>query len=192
MSGNGKMTTKDTRALATLEDTIQKGLGTFVEVGNALAEIRERKLYRGTHKTFEDYCRERWDMSADFARKRIRASQTVAALKSNTIVSVLPATESQVRPLTTIPMEKVGEVWQQVIDEAPKGKDGRPRITAKQVEEAAAPWKGQPSDPKAKEFDHAKQMQRVYEWVSDRAEEWPEGEREPLSKILIQLSQEVL
>ena len=29
---------------------------TFYEVGKALEEIREQKLYRETHKTFEAYC----------------------------------------------------------------------------------------------------------------------------------------
>lgn len=35
---------------------------TFYEVREALREIRDRKLYRGTHATFEAYCRERWNL----------------------------------------------------------------------------------------------------------------------------------
>ncbi|MBD2509476.1 hypothetical protein H6G91_19625 [Nostoc muscorum FACHB-395] len=29
----------------------------FFEAGKALMELRDRKLYRSTHKTFEEYCR---------------------------------------------------------------------------------------------------------------------------------------
>ena len=45
--------------LAELEAIIETGTQTFVEVGNALLEIRKRRLYREQgYKTFEDYC---WD-----------------------------------------------------------------------------------------------------------------------------------
>ena len=29
----------------------------FFEAGKALAELRDRRLYRSTHKTFEEYCK---------------------------------------------------------------------------------------------------------------------------------------
>ncbi|MBD2248285.1 hypothetical protein H6G26_33490, partial [Nostoc sp. FACHB-888] len=32
----------------------------FFEAGKALMELRDRKLYRSTHKTFEEYCRDRF------------------------------------------------------------------------------------------------------------------------------------
>ncbi|WP_339382508.1 hypothetical protein [Nostoc flagelliforme] len=35
----------------------------FFEAGKALTELRDRRLYRSTHKTFEDYCRERFGFS---------------------------------------------------------------------------------------------------------------------------------
>lgn len=30
----------------------------FYEAGKALMEIRDRRLYRSTYKTFEEYCRD--------------------------------------------------------------------------------------------------------------------------------------
>jgi hypothetical protein len=45
---------------AELEEVIELGLATFITVGNALLEIRDSRLYRDTHATLEDYCRERW------------------------------------------------------------------------------------------------------------------------------------
>jgi hypothetical protein len=47
--------------LETLERVIESGLRTFVEVGEALMEIRDQRLYQDA--TFEDYCRERWGIS---------------------------------------------------------------------------------------------------------------------------------
>jgi len=55
---------EEQEALQQYEAVIEKGLQTFYEVGQALAFIREKKLYRAEYKTFEDYCRERWGISA--------------------------------------------------------------------------------------------------------------------------------
>ena len=45
-----------------LESVIQRGIGTFVEVGNALREIRDGKLYEPKYGqvSFETYCASRW------------------------------------------------------------------------------------------------------------------------------------
>jgi hypothetical protein len=43
------------------------------EAGKALAELRDRRLYRSTHKTFEQYCKDR------FGYTRIAASYKIAA-----------------------------------------------------------------------------------------------------------------
>lgn len=40
--------------------TIVEAGGQVVEAGEALREIRDSRLYRETHTTFEDYCRERF------------------------------------------------------------------------------------------------------------------------------------
>jgi hypothetical protein len=38
-----------------LNETIKAGLATFLEVGSALAEIRDRRLYRVEFETWDDY-----------------------------------------------------------------------------------------------------------------------------------------
>lgn len=47
----------------------------FVEIGLALATIRDRRLYRAEFRTFEEYCRERWGFS------RRRAYQLIACAR---------------------------------------------------------------------------------------------------------------
>jgi protein gp37 len=61
--------------LRELEIEIEHGLPSFIAVGQALGEIRTRRLYRLTHPTFEDYCRERWDMNKRYANRLILAAK---------------------------------------------------------------------------------------------------------------------
>ena len=51
-----RLTAAETDFLSQLEDTIATGLHTFREVGEALGMIRDNRLYRASHPTFEDYC----------------------------------------------------------------------------------------------------------------------------------------
>lgn len=110
------------------EAIIEKGLNTFVDVGNALAEIRDGKLYRQTHGTFEDYCQERWGFARNYANKMIAAAGVVSGL--GTIVPSLPATESQARPLTRLEPNEQIAAWQEAVETAPNGK-----VTAAHVAE---------------------------------------------------------
>lgn len=103
-----------------LEEVITQGLNTFVDVGSALLEIRDKRLYRADYSTFEDYCRERWGWARSYANKLISASEAVNNL--GTIVPKLPTTESQARPLTTLEPEDQVEAWKRVITSTPEGK----------------------------------------------------------------------
>lgn len=62
------------RSLEENEAIIERGLATFIEVGNALAEIRDNRLYRESHGTFEGYCRDRWGWNRNYANKVISAA----------------------------------------------------------------------------------------------------------------------
>lgn len=109
--------------LVTLEAVIDAGLRTFVHVGHALIEIRDNRLYRETHRVFEDYCRERWGMSSEYARLNMRAAEVISNLQQTpTIVGVLPATESQARPLTVLEPDDQREAWRITVETAPSGK----------------------------------------------------------------------
>ena len=60
MSDTEQLIPLEAEKLARHEQVIERGLATFVEVGEALSEIRDARLYRESHTTFEAYCRERW------------------------------------------------------------------------------------------------------------------------------------
>lgn len=55
-----ELTAAELGSLDGLEAIAHHGLGTYLQVGGALAEIRDRHLYRETHPSFEAYLRDRW------------------------------------------------------------------------------------------------------------------------------------
>ncbi|MHC5736256.1 hypothetical protein [Nostoc sp.] len=55
-----ELTEEEQRDRLHLERRVERA---FFEAGKALAELRDRRLYRSTHKTFEEYCRERFGHS---------------------------------------------------------------------------------------------------------------------------------
>lgn len=123
------MTDVTTTRLGELEAVIQRGLDTFVEVGAALLEIRDARLYRETHGTFEEYCQHRWGMSRRHANRTIEAAGVAGVLGP---IGPTPASESVARELTPVlreDPERVPEVWGEVVQEH------GPEPTAKQVRE---------------------------------------------------------
>jgi hypothetical protein len=116
------MTTIENTRLTELESTIEHGLQTFVEVGNALMEIRNGRLYQAQYDTFEDYCRERWVMGRSYVNKLISASEVVQNLGTIVPRNELPQTESQARPLSQLTPDQQREVWPLVLETAPNGK----------------------------------------------------------------------
>lgn len=118
--------------LAECEGIIERGLSTFVEVGNALLEIRDSRLYRESHATFEEYCKGRWGWSASRARQLIGTAGVIADLKSVTNVTLLPANEGQARELVAIEPPLRASVWERALETAPDGK-----VTAAHVRETA-------------------------------------------------------
>jgi len=134
---NTELAISEQQRLETYEATIERGLHTFVEVGKALMAIRDDpdKLYR-KFGTFEDYCRDRWGMNYHRVWELTSASEVVSNLKTLSIDNVLPTTESQARPLTSLPVEIQSEAWQEAVNTAPNGK-----ITAAHVAQVATKYK---------------------------------------------------
>lgn len=121
VNGQFALTVTEQDRLDVLEEVIEDGLQTFVDVGQALLEIRDGRLYRADYGTFENYCRDRWGFVQQHATRLIRASEAMINLKSEPIGS-LPVVESQVRPLTRLEPEQQREAWQEAVKTASNGK----------------------------------------------------------------------
>jgi hypothetical protein len=90
----------------------------FFEAGKALAELRDRRLYRSTHKTFEEYCRDRFGHS-----RRQSYLLMDAAVVFDNLVEIcdqfdhkMPTAEGQVRPLTKLEPQEQQEVWLRAVE----------------------------------------------------------------------------
>ena len=96
--------------LSRCEKIIRKGLDTFFEVGNALLIIRDQQLFSATHKSFEEYCRDKWQITSRQANRLIGAGGVVENLVRDQLVSdipvALPKNEANARPLTALSPEK--------------------------------------------------------------------------------------
>jgi hypothetical protein len=125
------------------EAIIERNLKTFIDVGNALLEIRDNRLYRDTHKTFEAYCHERWGWKRDYVNKQIRAAEVARNLgtmvpkssqvsdfkptsehldtmvsKPTQVSDFKPTSERQLRPLANLKPAAQRQIWTQAVKES--------------------------------------------------------------------------
>lgn len=124
------------------ERAIRSNFKAFLDVGERLADIRDRRLYWEEFATFESYCRTRWEMSDRRARQLIQGAEVVeeltAEMKSGTTVPILtgenlvPTTESQARELAKAPPASRLEVMREATQ------DGATKPTAEAIKEAVA------------------------------------------------------
>lgn len=102
------------------EETIAEGLGTFFDVGIALAQIRDKELYKEHYASFEEYCEARWNFRRHYANRLIKAAIVTQTLKEEGGFSALPVNEFQARALSGIGKNRLVEGWQAVLERSGK------------------------------------------------------------------------
>lgn len=122
--------------LAEYERTIRSSMETFVKVGEAIAEIRNRKLYRETHGTFEDYCRDTFGFTSGRARQLTTAANVAKEIKSVTGVT-LP-NEKTARTVAQIPSKDRADVVEAAAKDGP--------VTTARIAGEVAKRKGPPPE----------------------------------------------
>lgn len=130
--------------LAACEARIERGLATFLDTGQALLEVRDSRLYRATHRTFEDYCLERWGQTPQHVNRLVAAAEVVTVLEP---VGSIPAPSSErvareLAPLRSDP-PRLREAWSEAVE------DHGPEPTAAQVREKVRP----DTEPEPSGFD---------------------------------------
>jgi hypothetical protein len=93
------MSSNEQERLNEIEAVIRGHRKSFLTIGLLLAEVRDKRLYRSTHSTFEAYTKERHDISYR------RADQLITAAAINIIISNRATSERQIRPLAKIPLD---------------------------------------------------------------------------------------
>lgn len=97
--------------LASCEEVIERGIQTFYEVGTALAKIRDARLYRMDHDTFETYVSSRWGWHRSRAYRMIDAAALQDELSP---IGDIP-NEGVARALKSIPPDRRAEVWEEAV-----------------------------------------------------------------------------
>jgi len=164
--------------LEMLEGVIKKNLAAFYEVGRALMEIRDRRLYKEVkgYKTFEEYCRIEWNFSRSRAYQLIDSAEAVENVNN---CRQIPTTESQTRPLTQLKPDQQAEAWQEAVETAPNGKVTAAHVALVVEKTVAEQTGGQAKDPIAYPVSDAKdyvrfaisQLERI---MDDDPEAWKE------------------
>jgi hypothetical protein len=101
-----------------LEAHIRDALGKFYDVGSALGEINESRLYREGFDSFEDYLEERWGFSRSYAYRYIEAATVVDMLSP--IGDMRPSNEAQCRALAFTCPKLRQEAWRRAVETAPE------------------------------------------------------------------------
>ena len=122
--------TDEKQELARHEAIIKRYAEAYADVGEALLAIRDQRLYRETHKTFEAYCDERLGFTKGHANHLIKS---VAVVKNLASIDVKPKNLAQTRPLARLATDQQQQAWT-VAQEKAAGKE----VTAADLEQAAA------------------------------------------------------
>jgi len=116
-----KLTTAEQKDWQRALKVIDKGWSTFIEVGLALRQIRDSRLYREDYPSWEAFCREVVGVSKTEANRQIIDAEVVETLKAPIGVTgdgqppLLPTNRAQARALAKLKdADARRKVWEQV------------------------------------------------------------------------------
>ena len=94
------LTSEERERLQADEETIHRGMRAWLDAGMALERIRDQRLYRETHGSFEVYCWEKFGLRKPNAYRKIcAAAKYREALPVANSLQIRFTAESQFRPL---------------------------------------------------------------------------------------------
>lgn len=111
-------------------DDVKDGIEKLAGIGDAsLKVLRDKRLYRATHKTFEDYCQERFGIVRTTANRGIAFAGVLENLMPQGI-KILPDTEKQARSLTKLPTPELqAQAWTQAQTDSGKEQPSNREVT---------------------------------------------------------------
>lgn len=95
------------------EAIIERGLQAAYEVGLALKEIHDRKLYKVRYKTFENYIRHRWGHNRNWGYGVMRAAEAANCIPRDT----KQPNYKQAHALSYAPAEDRARIWESLQEE---------------------------------------------------------------------------
>lgn len=133
-------------------DDVKDGIEKLAGIGDAsLKALRDKRLYRSTHKTFEDYCQERFSFDRRYVNRQIfhGAMREILGPRG-------PKTEKQSRPLGALPTPDLqAQAWQNA-----QADSGKEQPAAREVEQAVAALKAEIEEERRRSGDWKDQWKR--------------------------------
>jgi hypothetical protein len=150
-----QLTAPERTDLRKLCKIVEDGLGKFIEVGSALLEINERKLYRESHKTFEAFVFEKFGISRAHAYRMIEAAEVQAELSpiwGQAPIANEIKTEGQLRELAKVGTEALPEIVEKIAEKCEaEGCKPTAKVIKSVVDEALGK---EPKQPKKAQLEY--------------------------------------
>lgn len=108
------------------ERIIERHMASSIEMAEALATMRDKRLYRVWYDTWEEYIETRWGFTARRARQLCQAADTLRIIgtpgaSEAAVQFAMPASEKHVRMLHKLPEAERRAAWIHAVTTAPKG-----------------------------------------------------------------------
>jgi hypothetical protein len=162
--------------LESLEEIVRTGWPTFVSVGMALTQIRDKGLHKAVgFRSFQRYCRERLRCCRSTVDRQISAARVATVLKP---FGVEIENESQVRPLAGMAEDHIIKVWKKAAS-----KPGQ-RVTARLIRDAAINLKLIPSPSQSSKIPLSSIPNAVLSLVDQASAAIDKGELSKASALL--------
>lgn len=158
------LTSDEQDTLAVCERRIANGLEQFRDVVLAFQEVRDRRLYRHEHATFEDYCQSRWGFTRQRGYQLIDAAEVIASLPTE--CQHLLTTEGHARGLAKVEPERRAEVLQKAA-EGGKVTAAAIRKAAKVQEPEETPEPAAPEDDETRAYRVSLKLKTIADAAKD-------------------------
>ncbi len=127
-----RLTNAEKSLLVDCEYYIAGRMTAVAEIGDKLAIIRDKKLYREEYRTFREYLADKWHLSPQTAYFQIAHVETVKTIAMSPRGDILPSVLGQTKPLNRLSGEQKVKAWSEAVRDA----DGD-QPTLSQVQAAA-------------------------------------------------------
>lgn len=124
------------RQLIALEGQVRQGVW---DVAGALRQIRDRQLFRETHRFFGDYLRDRWGYTLQWFDQLMRALVFREEIETSSALEVLPTAARTLDPLRRLPTAELRvAAWDEAVTNCPgrqPQRDDLDRVVDQKIEE---------------------------------------------------------
>jgi hypothetical protein len=110
------LTKEQAEELERCETVIKRGWGTFLEVGRALATIRDKGLFKGKYDTFDLYWKKELGVSRSYAYSLIESAAVNDQLSAIADIEVKPLNEAQLRELIPVKEDRRIDAWKKAVE----------------------------------------------------------------------------